>query len=193
MSYVLFPVSEARTSKEARQHVMDELSKDPTFVNESGRFTLPICDWFVIGGRYSGQLYPKSILDNFWKCTDKLSAYNNSQSSYTDSFIQQHRKHLNSIWREMGGKYASPLTRNRGRDLGERDDACILEDWLAKELNIYLCAAGKDDIEDCYIRHNFDWGWTAKVISLDYELLYDLKDFTSIVGKYWVVVIDYHN
>jgi len=191
MSYVLFPVEKASTSLEARQHVMNELSDDPTFVGEGGLFASPVCDWFVIGGRWSGKLYRKSLRDEFWNQAKQLQPTTDHDIGFSNSFIQENRKNLDTIWRKLGGQYASPLNRDPYSRLGEDDDACVLDDSLAKDLNVYLHNHDEYDVEECCIT-NCGWGLAPKVISLDYDLLCDLKDFTSVVGEYWVVVIDYH-
>ena len=44
------------TSPEARARIHSELLEDGTFCGDGGRFSVPVCDWFVIGGRWSGLL-----------------------------------------------------------------------------------------------------------------------------------------
>ncbi len=46
----------AGTSQEAREYVYDALLNDSSFVGDGGRFGAPVADWFVIGGRWSGEL-----------------------------------------------------------------------------------------------------------------------------------------
>jgi len=47
----------AGTSEEAREVVYEMLSEDSSFIgSETVRFNSPVCDWFVIGGRWSGML-----------------------------------------------------------------------------------------------------------------------------------------
>lgn len=187
--YVLVPVSAAKTSLDARKYVVEELGSDSSFVGEGGRFASPICDYFVIGGGWSGELNPRTLLDDFWKQAKQLQQPSDCSGS-SQSFNQEKRKQLDTIWQKMGGKYTSPLNRDQYSDLGEDDDACILEDWLAKELNEYLNSS-----YDCYVDHvsiiNQKWEMPI-VISLDSDLFYTLKSFDEVIGKYWVVIIDYH-
>ena len=67
VAYVLLPKEEAITSLKARKKVATELSNDQTFVAEGGRFADPLCNWFMIGGRGSGDLYPQQQKDEFFR------------------------------------------------------------------------------------------------------------------------------
>ena len=44
------------TSPQARERAYSLLLEDQSFCGDGGRFGSPICDWFVIGGRWSGCL-----------------------------------------------------------------------------------------------------------------------------------------
>lgn len=61
MHYLMFATVTAEpdaTSLDVRSDVTNRLAEDPTFLDgdEDGLFHLPLCDWFVIGGRWSGHL-----------------------------------------------------------------------------------------------------------------------------------------
>ena len=43
-------------SATVRRDIYDRLMSDDSFCGEGGRFGSPLCDWFVIGGRWSGLL-----------------------------------------------------------------------------------------------------------------------------------------
>ena len=95
MSYVLVPKTEASSSLEARQYVMEELTDDPSFMGEGGRFFEPVCDWFVTGGRWSGRLCPKTIRDEFWKQANQLlEPERYGYLGIDESEIQANRKQL---------------------------------------------------------------------------------------------------
>jgi len=56
---VTFNKENAENSEEARSHAFTELEWDSSFVdgsNSPNRFGSAICDWFVIGGRWTGDL-----------------------------------------------------------------------------------------------------------------------------------------
>lgn len=196
-AYVLVSKAEATTSVEARQEVMNSLEGDPSFVGEGGRFFTPVCDWFVIGGRFSGWLYPQQIRDEFFHQADQLNSKEKEPGWYSTEFIHYSCKQLDAIWQKLGGQYASPLTRCAYDSCGEEDDAQILDRPLAEQMNVFLQDRDKySTVEDYCIRYKAPWSPSIKigpaVISLECDVLFDLTDFNTLVGNYWVVVIDYH-
>jgi hypothetical protein len=57
MHYLLFvtvSMPDSATSEDARSRVYSLLSEDQSFCGPGGRFSGPLCDGFVIGGRWSG-------------------------------------------------------------------------------------------------------------------------------------------
>lgn len=191
VAYVLVSETDAKTSLEAREEVMRELENDSTFINEGGRFSSPVCDWFRIGGRWSGELYPKQLRQEFYRQVDQLKS-GDKPGWYSENFIDKNREQLDALWQKLGGKHASPLTRDQSEWLGYEDDAKLLDRELAEELNGFLQNTDEyvNDEEHCILRKR---NWLEPVvISLDSEALFELNDFNNLVGKYWVVVIDYH-
>lgn len=192
MSYVLVPVSKAKSSLEARRYAFEILSDDPTFVGEEGRFATPVCDWFVIGGRWSGRLHPKKLRKNFYnqvrRLLDIVSPY-----MPDSSFVEEHYEELDTIWGQLGGINSSLLTRDRTHILGQEDDACMIDNRLAEKLNFFLHENDEYGIDGCYLTERV-WWRPIKVISLDenLDMLPELENFHALIGKYWVVVIDYH-
>jgi hypothetical protein len=191
VAYALVAEAEAATSLGIRNQVWDELSSDPSFAGERGRYSAPVCDWFSIGGRWSGRLYPQQLRDEFFRQVDQLNSGVKEPGWYSTEFIENNRKQLDAIWQKLGGKYASPLTRDQHDDLGEEDDANILDKPLAERLNIFLQNGEYINTQEYYIAHKEQW-LRPVVLSLDCEALFGLIDFNDLVGKYWVVVIDYH-
>src|SRR5262249_14998085 len=87
------------TSEQARHRAYGLLVDDTSFVGEGGgRFGSPLCDWFVIGGRWSGYLrktlmgppYRAALEERFPKLT----------GWYSDSDAAPHREALDALWRE---------------------------------------------------------------------------------------------
>jgi len=191
VAYVLLPKAEATTSLEARHQVYDELLDDPSFFGDGGRFSTPICDWFEIGGRWSGWLYSQPLREEFFYQADQLNVAD-ELGEYSNDFINHHREQLDDIWHKLGGANASPLTRNPNGMWGEEDDAHLLDKPLAELLNTFLSDTKQYSHENCLINRS-EWGLAPIVISLDDEEdLFALKDFNDLIGQYWVVVIDYH-
>lgn len=56
---VTLSVPEGATSEDARRRAHDLLIHDDSFCGEGGRFGVPLCDWFDLGGRWSGMLREK--------------------------------------------------------------------------------------------------------------------------------------
>ena len=102
-------------------------------------------------------LCPKSVQDEFWKRVDQLQGTGKDSYGITNSFVKEHREQLDSIWAKLGEKYNSPLTRDQYRYLGEEDDACLLESWLAQELNVYLHETNRYDMAECCISRSGLW------------------------------------
>lgn len=191
IAYVLLSASEATTSIGARQRVWFELSGDSSFGGERGRYSEPVCKWFAIGGRWSGRLYPQPFRDEFFRQVDELHSLQKVPGWYSQEFINNNRKELDDLWQRMGGSYASPLTRNPHAGMGEDDDARLLDESLAERLNIFLQEDQYTNTQEYYIARKKRWQ-VPVVLSLDNKALFGLTDFNTLVGNYWVVVIDYH-
>lgn len=190
VAYVLLSEVEAATSHEARKQVWFELSNEPSFGGERGRYSEPACKWFAIGGRWSGRLYPQPFRDEFFRQVDELHSLQKEPGWYSQEFINNNRKKLDALWQKMGGSYASPLTRNPHAGLGEEDDAHLLDESLAERLNIFLQEDEYTNNQEYYIARKERWQ-APVVLSLDNKALFGLTDFNDLVNKYWVVVIDY--
>lgn len=171
--YVCLPRSQAPNSLQARKKVCDYLSEEgfDTQLRFSGR-----CDYFSVGGRYSGLLtllrlrqeQPKQF-DRFWK-------------RYWMKSISE--KEANSLFREMFPKYRGklPIYRARSGGYGHPDDAQIMDEPLFQQLR----AGFSDSVDSSYEitepnvictedTDDFEWPKTSKE-----------------AAKFWVVLIDYH-
>jgi hypothetical protein len=191
IAYVLLPISEAATSNEARERVWFELSSDSSFGGERGRYSGPVCKSFAIGGRWSGRLYSQPFRNEFFRQVDELNSLQKEPGWYSQEFINNNRERLDVLWQKMGGKYASPLTRNPHAGLGEEEDARLLDESLAERLNIFLQEDQYTNNQEYYIARKERWQ-APVVLSLDNKALFGLTDFNDLANKYWVVAIDYH-
>ena len=63
---VTLEMPDGATSSDARFRAHDLLCEDPSFAGDGGRFGSPLCDWFVIGGRWSG-LLTETLLGEAYK------------------------------------------------------------------------------------------------------------------------------
>jgi hypothetical protein len=165
----------SETSAEARQRIHDELTYDETFCGDGGRFGSPTCDWFVIGGRWSGHLRETLMGDAY---EQKLTA---TLPQLTDRYSRVYRKEraqeLNALWREFGGDGPSSLLRDDIGDVGYDDDAMPLDRALYEKL--LTAHAGES------ISHGDDS--TCEFVDLNNEELDE-----TFIGRKWIAVVDYH-
>jgi hypothetical protein len=170
---VTFNTDEAETSLEARSYVMDYLQEND-FAGE-GRWSGGLADWFVIGGRWSGAL-TQALLDKE-KLTKVEKAFEEAhgwwiggQEHVTEA--QRHEQMKAIFFREFPDFTGEmPYWRNQYEAYGYEDDAMV----LTKELYAALLKPyeGQDESE-----HHAD---------VEYEPV-----SPAMVGKKWLVVVDYH-
>ena len=180
--FVLLNKKEANSSEEARRVVQSTLIDDPSFVGEGGRFGSPIADWFVIGGRWSGEL-TKLMLDQkkvkaFYEEFDKKHGWwtpsKETDKSRRTQALRMFKKYFPNFKGEM------PYWRDNYKDGGYEDDAQLLDKKLYK-------AAVKQ------YEGKGEWGCVkddgqVEIIDLDDEEIN--KD---LIDKRWLVVVDYHS
>jgi hypothetical protein len=161
-------------SSAARLRAHDILSDDDSFVANRGLFVTPLCDSFVIGGRWSG-LLKMTLLGEPYQAAFKREFRAMAKDGYSSSFIAKNRDRLNELWREFGGTDDNPLTRGR-YDHGHDDDAMLVDHALYQNLLGQYC--GK--------RSQFE-GDSCTFTDLDGETVDE-----SFIGRKWLVVVDYH-
>jgi hypothetical protein len=160
--------------QKARDRAFFRLQDDPSFCGDGGRFGTPLCDWFVIGGRWSGYLrktfmgppYRAALEQRFPKLT----------GWYSDSDVAPHRAALDALWREFGGGGPSPYNRNAYQHTGYDDDALAVDRAVYDRfLERYR---GKDDCDD----------GSCRFADLDGDPVSE-----SFIDRKCLVVVDYHN
>ena len=185
--FALLPKDEVETSQEARENVQSELENDTSFVGEGGRFNSPVADWFVIGGRWSGAL-TQAILDKeklkkfFKEFQEKKLGWINR-----DNPEEKQREKSHKLFRKYFPDFKGeiPLYRDSYNHIGYDDDAVLVDKEIYKT---HLKRLEK----------TYDWGkakegeWHVELICLydDYPAKLTAK---NIIGKYWIVVVDYHS
>jgi hypothetical protein len=167
--YVCLPRSQARSSLQARKQVCDYLTQEgfDTQLRWSG-----CCDYFGVGGRWSGRLsllrlrheQPKQF-DRFWK-------------PYTGGSTGEDAE---ALFRKLFPKYRGKLPINRGFE-GEPDDAQVMDEPLFQQLK-----KGFGTVVD----------YSYKIDEPNVICTEDTDDFEwpktgEEAAKFWVVVIDYH-
>jgi hypothetical protein len=168
----------AETSEEARAYVLDTLLEEG-FCGE-GRWGGGLCDWFVIGGRWSGELSRYSWAKEITAQMEALERSHDIQvwgAFYGDGDKQRIQQELARQFQQMWDAeapvaYAAiPYERDTYKQNGYADDAMLLTrelyDALLKEYE------GQEESE-----HHAD---------LEYEPV-----SPAMVGRKWLVVVDYH-
>jgi hypothetical protein len=170
---VTFNKDEAETSLDARSYVMDYLQENG-FAGE-GRWGGGYADWFVIGGRWSGVL--TLCLLNQEKVNKVQKEFEETHGWWlggTEHVTEdQRREQMRAIFYREFPDFTGdmPYWRNQYEAYGYEDDAMV----LTQELYDALLKAyeGQDESEN----H----------ADLEYEPV-----SPAMVGKKWVVVVDYH-
>lgn len=171
--YVCLPRSQARSSLHARKKVCEYLTEEG-FDNQR-RFA-GHCDYFSVGGRYSGRLsllrlrheQPKAFA-RFWK-------------RYWMKEIGG--EEAERLFREMFPKYQGKLPINRGSvgfD-GAPDDAQLMDEALFQQLK----AGFSEDLRYSYEINE------PNVIFKEDDADFEQPKTSEEAAKFWVVLIAYH-
>jgi hypothetical protein len=177
------------SSEEARKAVYTSLIDDQSFCGDGGRFSSPVADWFVIGGRWSGELSRATWAKKVTRDIEQLEKEAGVEVwgvSYTDSKTQKQQAELKKIVERLYQKHlpkefkGKDLAYDRDTyiELGYEDDAMLVTETLYNALLKEY--EGKDE---CIGQWN-----TVSFSDLDYEVVN--PDF---IGRKWLVAVDYHS
>jgi hypothetical protein len=177
--YVCLPRSQARSSLQTRKKVCAYLTEEG--FDTERRFS-GHCDWFQVGGRWSGQLTLLRLQYQQPKRSEKL--WDRLLAAPSD----EEDKEAVRLFREafLGVRVKLPLRRSSIGDYGEPDDAQIMDEPLFEQLKMGFSEEVTHADEpaqvifttDCYVLEpDGDFPWP--------------KNGTE-GAKFWVVVIDYH-
>lgn len=169
-------LTDGKTSEDARCKVYNSLLNDESFCGSGGRFGSPLCDWFVIGGRWSGLLAETLIGEKY--CDAVVARFPEmAKGFWPTSLIDTHRDEFDAIWRDHGGSGPSPYARSSYVELGYPDDAML----LTREL--YDALLAPHEHESLVLEGGHD-----HYLDLDDEPLQP-----DAIGHKWLVVVDYHS
>lgn len=193
---VLTKKENAEDSEGARSYVYNELLNDSSFCGEGGRFSSPFADWFVIGGRWSGELtrllLDQTKLKKFWADFDeqKLGWTNNSDKLEADQKRKSEELFVKYFptWK---GKKDLPVWRDNYEHNGFDDDAQIVTKKLWEVIEAKYKEVEEHDgkgIPEFELNPDKDG-----IINLEEAYEGEATNAKNVIGKYWVVVVDYHN
>ncbi len=162
------------TSEAVRREAFERLSQDDSFCGQGGHFGSPLCDWFVIGGRWSGYLAEALIGEAYRQ--DLIASLPGLAGIYTESYVRENAETIGRIWAEHGGTGLPRHLRNAYDMLGAEDDAKP----ITRELFEQVLRDYHDKSE------HFSDG--CEYADLECEALAE-----DAIGRKWLVVVDYHN
>jgi hypothetical protein len=164
----------AENSQEAREYVNAELMNDNSFVGDNGgRFGTNVCDYFSIGGRWTGELQMRLMDKDFYEEVEKELKKATGKEYITSEDRKKYMPAIQSLWKLMGGKGDNPYT-NEDPDNGNECDAMIVTKKIYEKILKNYEGMSQGD----------DWDF----VDLDYDCVN--KDF---IGRKWIVVVDFHN
>ena len=182
--YVLSPKHGLVDSQAARNHVFNWLT-DNGFTGNGGFFQNYIADWFVIGGRWSGDLIASQMDQDklqaltkefeakygFWISKDITEELR--QAQYGDLLKQYFPDYQGIPW----------AFRDSYKTDGLEDDAQIVNQKLYD-------AIIKDNLVD-HLDVELMWNG-GSVIATDMINNHHPITPDRFIGKYWIVVVDFH-
>jgi hypothetical protein len=174
---VTLSLPDSDNSADARGSAYDQLSNDDSFVGEGGRFGSPLCDWFVIGGRWSGKLR-KALLGQPYQDALDQEFPEFTKGYFPSSLVQKHKAGLDQLWQRLGGTGMHPLLRSGYDDHGADDDAMPVDQFLYDHF-LKSYAGCTENIGDDKLPDFAD---------LDGDEVSE-----SFIARKWLVVVDYHN
>lgn len=179
----IFDNHKAENSREARNFVDDYLMNQG-FVSD-GKVWNGICDWFIIGGRWSGDLEKAHLEKN--KLEELEDEFENKygwtlggkDSIDREDRMEQMQSLFDKYFPDFDG--VMPYWRDTYKDNGYSDDAQIIDqDIWDRVISDY------NNPEDTYQYQVTD--------DYDQPLVYCIDDSIkeNMIGDYWAVIVDYH-
>jgi hypothetical protein len=176
---VTFKSDAAKNSTQARRYAAQTLDEQG-FVCANDRWGSGMADWFVIGGRWSGELSRHSWAKRITEQMDALEKSHGVQvwgAFYGDEEKQRVQRELaerfQGLWNAAAPRAfrGIPIQRDTYKSVGYEDDAML----LTKELYNALLKeyAGRNESE------------------YHADLEYDAVS-PEMVGRKWLVIVDYH-
>ena len=163
---------DCKNAEEAKDDATTALDANNFASDEGGYFSASRADWYVVGGRWSGELSKILLKKDFFKELKKRYPLPKKYGFYTDDFVKENADKFQALWEELGGMGHNPYARDHYRHEGFDDDAMKITLELLKAMKKYK------DVE---------------VFDAVNCVEYPVKKLTKNDIGYWLVVIDYHN
>lgn len=187
--FVTFNKDHAEDSEQAREYAESTLLDDSSFIGEGGRFGSSICDWFQIGGRWSGELSELTWGKKFYKEAEKMQKKASVEIRgvhYGSADIENNKKQA-ELKRKVEKLYQKALPeelKDKGLvyDRHQHVQDHYFDDAMVVTPQIYNKVLAKNEGED-----QSDGEWGLNFCDLDWDCV--SKDF---INKKWIVVVDYH-
>jgi hypothetical protein len=180
MHYVYFVKLNKDDANDARGAIerVESMLESNGFVLNEGYWGGGKCDWFVVGGRWSGVLSGLGIKGDFDDEARKLvQASEPGEKGHdflSDQMAEKYADQIQRLWLKMGGKNENPYARDTYKTDGYDDDAVVL--------NSAVIAALKEK-------------WPEGVEYFDSDAFEErnLSELSADDIGHWLVMIDYHN
>jgi hypothetical protein len=173
-----------------------------------------VWDWYVIGGRWSGTLNPKSSKFFLKAEAHFKKMYPDKGEFLSTKMVQEQTQALELIWEEIGGEGLNPYARSSYDRDGDEDDALPLSNCLrvvtewTKDMNAEaetfwtkMLEAKKPDSE-----HDMSAYYANRYAECKYDEfcfesnVYDIDEQTNNpstalenADQYFAVMVDMHN
>lgn len=181
MHFLYFVVTEPKEEfdwKKVNQEVQSILEANNFANSDGGYWGCSKADWFVIGGRWSGELSMLKMgnKDYYKEVMKKIKP---GSEYITNEEIEKHKDFLQSKWTEMGGMGMNPYQRSSYNLSGEEDDSMIITPELLKLIKKKYGKKEEFGPVECFLAEDYD------------EI--NVADLTKDhIGKI-ITVVDYHN
>jgi len=162
----------AASSKEAIRKAHRELDQH-SFCEQGRYFGSGKCDWYVVGGRWSGVLQLAQLGSSFRDALPDFLRPDN-ELGYAPAFVKQHDAEFQALWDKLGGVGRHPYGRDEFADDGSPDDAAAI---TPEVLSMFRTNSGYEDVQ---------------VFDADNREEGSVKNLMDDCLGDWLVVIDYH-
>ena len=193
--------------------VSDTLTEEG-FANQDGRWNYGPADWFLVGGRWSGELAKieaglswKDLVNHLESCLTEEEKKNHDDRFINSEHLKAHKKELDIWWqKKTKSKSLHPWSRSSYNG-GYSDDSIRLNQKLydyfsnqADQDNLFSSQSEDSFIvlyrwQDGEIEYDDDTTWESLKGKWENTNPDDFLDESKLNPKddVWLTVIDYHN